>query len=158
MLGNAWFVKEAQLVANADEELSALSTINTADKAVIDKRYSDLFTAWDEGIAIDSFASIQLTDYKANHLTYTANCTKKQLAIFSEIFYDKGWNAYLNGVSVPYFRANYVLRAMSIPAGNHQIEFKFEPTTYDIGEKISFAGSAVLLLLLLGVAYTELKV
>ena len=122
-LENAWFVKEAQLVANADEELSALSTINTADKAVIDKR-PDLFTAWDEVAAIDSFASIQLTDYKANHLTYTVNCTKKQLAIFSEIFYDKGWNAYLNGVSVPYFRANYVLRAMSIPA-NHQIEFKF---------------------------------
>ena len=73
-------------MANADEELSALSTINTADKAVIDKRYSDLFTAWDEGIAIDSFASIQLTDYKANHLTYTANCTKKQLAIFLRFF------------------------------------------------------------------------
>ena len=91
-------------------------------------------------------------------MTYTANCTQDQLAIFSEIFYDKGWNAYLNGELVPHFRANYVLRAMSIPAGNHQIEFKFEPTTYNTGEKISFAGSAVLLLLLLGVAYTELKV
>ena len=82
-LGNAWFVKEAQLVANADEELAALSTINTADKAVVDTRYADLIP-WD--FTMDSFASIQLTDYKANHLIYTANCTKKQLAIFSEIF------------------------------------------------------------------------
>ena len=69
-------------MANADEELSALSTINTADKAVIDKRYSDLFTAWDEGIAIDSFASIQLTDYKANHLTYTVKLYEKTISYF----------------------------------------------------------------------------
>lgn len=152
--GNAWFVKEAQVVANADEELAALSTINTAEQAVVDTRYADLIPDF----TMDSLASIQLTDYKANHLIYTANCTQDQLAVFSEIFYDKGWNAYLNGELVPHFRANYVLRAMSIPAGNHQIEFKFEPTTYNTGERISFAGSAVLLLLLLGVAYTELKV
>ncbi len=156
-LGNAWFVNEFKLVANADEELSALSTINTAEKAVIDIRYSDLVPVCDEGIAIDSFARIQLTDYKANHLTYTATCMKEQLAIFSEIFYDKGWNAYLNGELVPHFRANYVLRAMSIPAGNHNIEFKFEPTTYNIGEKISFVGSVILILLLLGITYKELK-
>ena len=153
-LGNVWFVKEAQVVANADEELAALSTINTAEQAVVDTRYADLIPDF----TMDSLASIQLTDYKANHLIYTANCTQDQLAVFSEIFYDKGWNAYLNGELVPHFRANYVLRAMSIPAGNHQIEFKFEPTTYNTGERISFAGSAVLLLLLLGVAYTELKV
>ncbi len=151
--GNAWFVKEALVVANADEELAALSTINTAEKAVIDTRYADLIPDF----TLDSSASIQLTDYKANHLIYTVNCTQEQLAIFSEIFYDKGWNAYLNGELVPHFRANYVLRAMSIPAGNHQIEFKFEPTSYNTGERISFAGSAILLLLLLGVAYTELK-
>lgn len=152
-LGNAWFVKESQVVPNADEELAALSTINTAEKAVVDTRYADLIPDF----VMDSFASIQLTDYKANHLTYAANCAQEQLAIFSEIFYDKGWNAYLNGELVPHFRANYVLRAMSIPAGNHQIEFKFEPTTYNTGERISFVASAVLLLLLLGVAYTELK-
>ena len=95
-------------MARADEQLSSLSTINTAEKAVIDTRYSDLVPVWEEGIAIDSFARIQLTDYKANHLTYTATCLKEQLAIFSEIFYDKGWNAYLNGELVPHFRANYI--------------------------------------------------
>ena len=152
-LGNAWFVKDLQMVANADEELAALSAVNTAEQALVDQRYSDLIPSF----VFDSTASIQLTEYKANQLSYTANCSKTQLAVFSEIFYDKGWNAYLNGKLVPHFRANYVLRAMPIPAGNHQIEFKFEPISYSTGESISFAGSAVLLLLLLGVAYTELK-
>ena len=152
-LGNAWFVKEAQVVTDADEELAALSTLNTAEQAVVDTRYADMIPDF----TIDSLASILLTGYKSNHLTYTANCTQDQLAVFSEIFYDKGWNAYLNGKLVPHFRANYVLRAMSIPEGNHQIEFKFEPTTYNTGERISFAGSVVLLLLLFGVTYTELK-
>jgi len=142
--GNAWFVKEALVVANADEELAALSTINTAEKAVIDTRYADLIPDF----TLDSSASIQLTDYKANHLTYSANCAQEQLAIFSEIFYDKGWNVYLNGKLVPHFRANYVLRAMSVPPGNHQIEFKFEPNTYITGEKISLVGSVILLLLI----------
>ncbi len=152
-LGNAWFVKDLQMVANADEELAALSTVNTAEQALVDQRYSDLIPSF----VFDSTASIQLTDYKANQLSYTANCSKNQLAVFSEIFYDKGWNAYLNGELVPHFRANYVLRAMPIPAGNHQIEFKFEPRTYKTGEGISLASSAILLLLLIGVAYTELK-
>lgn len=152
-LGNAWFVKDLQTVANADEELAALSVVNTAEQALVDQRYSDLIPSF----VFDSTASIQLTDYKANQLSYTANCSKNQLAVFSEIFYDKGWNAYLNGELVPHFRANYVLRAMPIPAGNHQIEFKFEPRMYKTGEGISLASSAILLLLLIGVAYTELK-
>lgn len=152
-LGNAWFVKDLQIVANADEELAALSNVNTAEQALVDQRYSDLIPSF----VFDSTANIQLTDYKANQINYTANCSKTQLAVFSEIFYDKGWNAYLNGELVPHFRANYVLRAMLIPAGNHQIEFKFEPRTYKTGEGISLASSAVLLLLLIGVAYTELK-
>lgn len=152
-LGNAWFVKEVQVVANADEELAALSSVNTAEIAVVDNRYAEMLPSF----TMDSTAQIQLTNYKANQLTYTANCSQEQLAVFSEIFYDKGWNAYLNGELVPHFRANYVLRAMTVPAGNHQIEFKFEPTTYSTGESISFASSAILLLLLLGLAYTELK-
>ena len=153
-LGNAWFVKEVQFVTSADEELAALSNINTQNKAVINTRYSDMISQFD----MDSLASIILTDYKANHLTYTANCSQEQLAIFSEIFYDKGWNAYLNGNLVPHFRANYLLRAMMIPSGSHKIEFKFEPSSFDTGENISFASSAILLILLLGVFYNELKI
>ena len=153
-LGNAWFVKEVQFVTSADEELAALSNINTKNKAVINTHYSKMISQFD----MDSLASIILTDYKANHLTYTANCSREQLAIFSEIFYDKGWNAYLNGNLVPHFRANYLLRAMMIPSGSHKIEFKFEPSSFDTGENISFASSAILLILLLGVFYNELKI
>jgi uncharacterized membrane protein YfhO len=79
------------------------------------------------------------------------------LAVFSEIFYDKGWNAYVDGKLTPYFRGNYVLRAMRIPAGAHKIEFKFEPTVYATGEKISFASSAILLLLVAGALFVELR-
>ncbi len=153
-LGNAWFVKEVQFVTSADEELAALSNVNTQNKAVINTHYSKMISQFD----MDSLASIILTDYKANHLTYTANCSREQLAIFSEIFYDKGWNAYLNGNLVPHFRANYLLRAMMIPSGSHKIEFKFEPSSFDTGENISFASSAILLILLLGVFYNELKI
>ena len=153
-LGNAWFVKEVQFVTSADEELAALSNVNTQNKAVINTHYSKMISQFD----MDSLASIILTDYKANHLTYTANCSQEQLAIFSEIFYDKGWNAYLNGNLVPHFRANYLLRAMMIPSGSHKIEFKFEPSSFDTGENISFASSAILLILLLGVFYNELKI
>ena len=153
VLGNAWFVKKVQIVANADEELAALSTINSSEEVVLDERFS----AFVPNFELDSMASIQLTDYKANHLTYQSNCSTEQIAVFSEIYYDKGWNTYIDGVISPHFRGNYVLRAMAVPAGSHQIEFKFEPTAYATGETISLASSVVLLLLLVGVGYKELK-
>jgi hypothetical protein len=152
-LGNAWFVQKTQIVANADEELAALSTINSSEEVVVDEHFSVFVPNFE----LDSTASIQLTDYKANHLTYQSNCSTEQIAVFSEIYYDKGWNAYVDGVISPHFRVNYVLRAMAVPAGSHQIEFKFEPTTYATGESISLASSVVLLLLLAGVGYKELK-
>jgi uncharacterized membrane protein YfhO len=80
-----------------------------------------------------------------------------QLAVFSEIYYDKGWNAYLDGKPVPHLRANYVLRAMKIPAGNHTLEFKFEPKTYFNGEKIALAGSLIVLLIFVGGVFMEFK-
>ena len=82
---------------------------------------------------------------------------KNGIAIFSEIYYSKGWNAYIDGELKPHFRANYVLRGMMIPAGNHVVEFKFEPSTYIVGETVSFASSIILLLLLAFVAFKELK-
>ena len=77
--------------------------------------------------------------------------------MFSEIYYDKGWNAYVDGKPMPHFRANYVLRAMRIPSGKHTVEFKFEPSTYYTGEKISLAGSVLLLLLFAGGVFMELR-
>ena len=83
--------------------------------------------------------------------------TSDQLAVFSEIYYEKGWNAYIDGKIVPHFRVNYVLRAMMVPAGTKKIEFKFEPTSYSIGESVAYASSIILLLLLGFVSYKELK-
>ena len=99
-----------------------------------------------------------MEDYKPNYLVYnTNNVTSDQLAVFSEIFYSKGWNAYIDGKISPHFRANYVLRAMMVPKGTKKIEFKFEPQTFKIGEVVSLSSSILILLLLSLVTYRELK-
>jgi hypothetical protein len=147
-MGNAWFVNDAKIVKNADEEIDALTSFNPGETAIVDKRFeADL-----KGhiITKDTIATIGLKEYKPNHLTYESNAGSDQLAVFSEIYYDKGWNAYIDGKPAPYFRANYVLRAMIVPAGKHTIEYKFEPAVYRTGEKISFASSLLLIVLLIG--------
>ncbi len=147
-LGNVWFVNNARMVNNADEEINALTDFVPTETAVYDKRFENLIQG--HMISKDTLATISLTDYKPNHLTYKSQTSSEQLAVFSEIYYDKGWNAYIDGKSAPYFRANYVLRAMIVPAGNHTIEFKFEPKVYATGEKIAYASSILLVLLALG--------
>ena len=132
--------------------MDSIGVVDLKTKAVIDKRYQ-----YSTSFSFDSLATINLTSYKANHLVYQSSSTTDQLAVFSEIFYDKGWNAYVNEKLVPHYRANYILRAMNVPAGNNKIEFKFEPKTFKTGEQISLASSVILLLLILGVAYKEFK-
>ncbi len=149
-LGNAWFVENVKMVANADEEIKAIENFIPATTAVVDKRFEKEISTF-KGEK-NPASTIVLSDYKPNHLTYEVkNLTASQLAVFSEIYYDKGWNAYIDGKETPYFRANYVLRAMVVPAGEHKIEFKFEPQSYFTGEKVSLAGS-VLLVLIIGAA------
>ena len=148
-LGNAWFVNEVKMVKNADEEIKAVGEINPARTAVIDEKYSKEL----ENFAPkpDATAKIKLTDYRPNHLTYETDAATEQLAVFSEIYYKKGWNAYVDGELKPHLAANYVLRAMRIPPGRHNVEFKFEPRNYYLGEKISLA-SCILLFAGLGAA------
>jgi hypothetical protein len=149
-LGNAWFVKNVTMVNNADEEIKALDNFSPANTAIVDKKFENELNAFKGEKYLQSI--IKLTQYKPNYLAYEAKGLKaEQLAVFSEIYYNKGWDAYIDGVKAPYFRANYVLRAMLIPAGDHKIEFKFEPRSYFVGEKVSLAGS-VLLVLFLGAA------
>ncbi|MBK9358348.1 MAG: YfhO family protein [Bacteroidales bacterium] len=154
-MGNAWFVKEVKFVDNADQEIDALTSFSPAQTAIVDKRFSKEL----QGLSIipDSSANIELREYQPNKLKYVYNAAGEQLAIFSEIYYAKGWNAFIDGKPVPHFRANYVLRAMVVPAGKHEIEFRFEPTVFFTGEKISFAGSLLLILLLLGYAGNEIR-
>ena len=105
----------------------------------------------------DSTADIYLAKYLPNHLTYRSNSNTEQLAVFSEIYYNKGWKAYIDGKEAPYFRADYLLRAMLVPAGKHTIEFKFHPRSYYTGEKISLAGSLLLILIVFGAVWQEIR-
>ncbi|MGQ0828317.1 MAG: hypothetical protein ACT4ON_07975 [Bacteroidota bacterium] len=141
-LGNAWFVNDIKMVKDADEEIKAVGEIDPARTAVIDERYKmelDGFVP-----KMDPSAIIKLTEYKPNHLIYESNSTTEQLAVFSEIYYKDGWNTYVDGELKPHFGVNYVLRVMSIQPGKHTIEFKFEPTKYYTGEKISLVSCLLL--------------
>ncbi|GHT21578.1 membrane protein [Bacteroidia bacterium] len=147
-LGNAWTVPQIRWADNADAEIAALNDFDPTQEALIDKRFENALSGF--AAQPDSLASIRLTDYKPNHLTYEYTASKPQLTVFSEIYYPKDWTAYIDGQPAPHVRANYVLRAMVIPEGTHQVEFKFASSTYILGEKISLAGSVLLILLIAG--------
>ncbi len=151
--GNAWFIGELKQLRDANAEIKALDSLDTKTKAVT--TMSDFGSKPDIiKYQVDSTASIQLTEFKPNYLKYESTNTNDGFAVFSEIYYDQGWNAYLNGDLVPHRRVNYVLRGMEIPKGHHTIEFKFEPKVVATGSKIALASSAVFgVLLLLGMFY-----
>ncbi|MEK6616899.1 MAG: YfhO family protein, partial [Bacteroidota bacterium] len=154
-LGNAWFVNEYKIVVNPDSEIVALKSFNPATTAVLDKMFEKNVAGFIP--KTDSSATIKLTSYKSNDLVYESNSSTEGLAVFSEIYYANGWNAYLDGKLTPHFRVNYVLRAMRLPAGKHNVEFKFEPIIISTGEKISAASMILLFLLCGGAAFVELK-
>ena len=154
-LGNAWFVSKINIVKNADAELAALTNCNPKIQAIVDERFKDKIK--DTIIQVDSSSLIKLDTYAPNHLQYTSTNNKVGIAIFSEIYYDKGWNAYIDGKLVPHFRANYVLRGLQIPAGTHTIDFKFEPKMYAIGNSVSMASSILLLVSLIAILFIEVK-
>jgi uncharacterized membrane protein YfhO len=135
------------MVDNADAEIRAVSSFNPAAIAVVDKSFADNIKSFTP--SKDSSDAISLETYAANELTYHYRTKNSGLAVFSEIYYPKGWNAYVDGQLTPHFRADYVLRAMVLPAGDHKVTFKFEPAVYAIGEKVSFASSVVLIIVVL---------
>jgi hypothetical protein len=152
-LGNAWFVEGFELVDNADQEMAAIDHFNPADTAIIDKRFESMLTNYSGGR--DSMSTIVLTSYKPNELVYEYNTSKDGLAVFSEIYYPKGWEATVDGTPMPHFRTNYVLRGMILPAGSHTLTFKFQPKVYSVGETISYISSIVLLILIVAIAAFE---
>ncbi|MCU0418707.1 MAG: YfhO family protein [Cyclobacteriaceae bacterium] len=144
-LGPAWFVQRIQNVNSANEELAALKSLDTRQVAVVDQsrmRVGD--------VGYDSTARIDLVSFKPNEIVYHATTSVNALAVFSEIYYPKGWKAEIDGKEVPIVRANYVLRALAIPAGNHTVTFRFEPAPYVVGDKITLASSWLLVLLVAG--------
>ena len=154
-MGNAWFVNAYQLVDNADAELKALTGFKPDSLAIIDKQFSSLIGS--EKPAKDTLDYIRLDTYAPNALSYSYRAKNTALAIFSEIYYPKGWNAYVDGTLTPHFRADYVLRSMILPAGNHKVIFKFEPKVYSIGETVSLISSIVLIVLILVLAFVEIR-
>jgi hypothetical protein len=153
--GHAWFVKKISFAENADQEMQAISAFSPKDEAMVDQRYKSSID--EKTLSPDPAATITLTSYSPDHLEYQSGSTASQVAVFSEIYYEKGWKMLIDGVEKPYFRANYVLRAAQIPVGNHKIEFIFHPTSYYAGEKVSLAGSILLVLALGGAAYSGVK-
>ncbi|MGZ9733909.1 YfhO family protein [Flavobacterium sp. GNP002] len=152
--GNAWFVSQIKLVNSADEEMKALDSLDSKEVAVVNSKDFDVKNT---AFAKDSSATITLENYKPNYLKYVSNNSKEGLAVFSEMYYGKGWNAYIDGKSADHIRVDYVLRALNIPAGKHTIEFKFEPQIVKTGSLITLISSLGMLLLLVGGIYYERK-
>jgi hypothetical protein len=149
-LGHAWYVSEARIVKNADQELAETCQIDPGATAVID---DSKFNVSNERFT--SSGNIVLEEYQPNYLRYQSENPDQALAVFSEIYYPKGWTATIDGEPAEIIRANYVLRALEIPGGSHLVEFRFQPAAYHMGNKIMMASSILLLLLCAGAGYVE---
>ncbi|MDL2320354.1 YfhO family protein, partial [Alistipes sp. OttesenSCG-928-B03] len=141
--GAAWFVETAISVANADEEIAMLGKIDNKREAVVDERFAHLLTA--TTTTADSTSYIRLTDYKPNHLTYEYDASDETYAVFSEIYYDKGWQAYIDGQPKEHFRVNYILRGMVLPAGRHTVEFRFRAENFSAVSNITLIFSLLII-------------
>ena len=154
--GNAWFVDKVEVVENADAEIAALNTINPLTTAVVDKRFANEVKGFTP--QLDSTATITLDSYRPNKLVYTTKANSEQLAVFSEIYYQPGWEVTIDGKPASHFRADWILRAMLVPAGEHQIVFEFRPQGYITAAYITSFSSLIILLLLIGaVGYSVWK-
>ena len=154
-LGNAWMVNSFRIVENANEEIEALNDFNPATEAIIDKRFESFVSG--KTFSQDSSAEISLASYHPNRLSFDYKADTEQLVVFSDIYYEKGWKSFVDGEEVPHFRANYILRAMVLPAGEHTIDFRFEPRSYFAGKKIAATSSYILLILMLGAIGWEIR-
>lgn len=152
-MGNAWFVDEVQYVTNANEEIDALHHINPAKVAVVDQKFSEQVK---QTAAPDSMSSIKLTAYEPNGLKYEVDSKTGGTVVFSEIYYP-GWQAYIDGVEAPHGRANYILRAMNVPAGEHVVEFKFDPKSLHVTETIAFIALGILVFILLVFSFLQIR-
>jgi uncharacterized membrane protein YfhO len=152
--GNAWFVKNVKAVENADKEIVGLYEIDPKTEAITQQKFKE------EAKFENSYpaeGSIKMVSYKANELVYESDSKNNEFAVFSEVYYPKGWNAYIDGQLNPHIAVNYILRGMPIPAGKHKIEFKFEPQIYKTSNTVAMAGSALLLLSVAVCLYMERK-
>lgn len=146
--GNAWFVNEVRVVENADADVAALGGMDISREATLEARYEGDLEK--KSYPSDPEATIELVDYAPNRMVYISDTDIEQLAMFSEIYYEKGWNAYVDDEPADHLRMNYLLRGMVVPPGRHEITFEFHSRAYFTGSTISTVSSILLLLLLLG--------
>ncbi len=155
-LGNAWFVKSAKVVDSADQEVTAIKNFDPKSTAIVNKSFDKDLSGFTSG---SGEGEIKLTEYQPNDLKYEATVNSgSQLAVFSEIYYPKGWKSFIDGNETPHIQVDYVLRGLVIPAGKHQVEFKFEPNSYYLGNKVSLASSILLLLTIGGYLFYSFKI
>mgnify|MGYP007082240833 CR=1 FL=1 len=144
--GSAWFVENLEVVNNSDEEIQALTDLDTRIDAVVDARFANQNAGFEYTDAPD--AAIAVKTHLPNYIEYIFDSPVPQATVFSEIYYPDGWNAYLDGKHVDYFRINYLLRGMIIPAGEHTIEFKFEPASFAKAGVVSTVVSGLILIII----------
>jgi hypothetical protein len=142
-LGNAWLVKGIKYVANANEEMDALDSTDLKDTAVVDKRYQAQIK---QQPVPDSSAYIKLKQNLNDKIDYTFHSATPQFAVLSEVYYPLGWDAFIDGKKADYIKTDYVLRGMYVPAGNHEIEFRFEPRSFTIGRMITIIANIIVFL------------
>jgi hypothetical protein len=151
-LGNAWFPQEIIWVNNADEEMNRMLAQSPTQAAVVDKKFEQILSGIRFGV--DSLSSAKLTAYHPEKLTYEVNASADRLMVFSEVWYPEGWFCYIDGKETPLARADYLFRAVKVPAGKHQVELVFAPR-FQTDENISLAFSLSLLLFALGLLTKE---
>lgn len=144
-LGNAWIVPEISVVENADSALLQLGKIDTKTQGVVEKEHAHLIAKKPE---VDREASITLTSYHPEKLVYSYNSTTENNVAFSEVYYKKGWNAYIDDLPVEHFRMNYILRGLKVPKGKHTIRFEFSPETYQVGSILSMTFGSIIYILI----------
>jgi hypothetical protein len=149
--GPCWLVKNIKFVDGPAQELNDIGSTQLRDTAIVQKGFSNVATQpqW------DSAATIKLSKFDNDTMEYSFNSTKPQFAVFSEVYYPYGWNAYVDGKKAEYCRTDYVLRGLSLPAGQHAVKFIFEPSSYKKGVKISYISSFLILILFLGGFFME---
>jgi hypothetical protein len=146
-LGAAWFVKHIRYVNGPIEAIKALDNLNPKDTVIMD---NGLKTAGAEQPAFDSAATIKLVNYENDAIKYATSAKSNQFAVLSEVYYPEGWNAYIDGKKTTYANVNYILRGIAVPAGEHNIEFKFEPASYYTGQTLVYIANILLWLTIAG--------
>lgn len=165
--GNAWFVSEVKWAQTADEEILALNANKLGDTAlpsgafdpkktaVMRSSFKEVMQGFDFGK--DSAAQVKLTKYDLNELAFNSVNSKNGVAVFSDMFYPYGWSAYVDGKETPIMKADYVLRAIKVPAGQHKIEFKFYPKSYHTGNNIALICSFFIFVICIGSGYQVIR-